>query len=39
MNPKHCAAERVAILQWLDVGAWKIFGSHGAMKEYSLRVE
>ena len=38
-DPERCAAERAAILQRLGAGAWKLFGSHGAMKEYSLRVE
>ena len=34
-----CAAERAAIMQRLGAGEWKIFGSHGAMKEYNLRIE
>ena len=38
-DPELCASERTAILERLGAGAWKIFGSHGAMKEYSLRVE
>ena len=31
-----CAAERKSIMQRLGVGEWKIFGSHGAMREYNL---
>lgn len=38
-DPKLCAEERNAIMQRLGVGEWKIFGAHGQMKEYSLRVE
>ncbi|MBQ4452138.1 MAG: Zn-dependent hydrolase [Clostridia bacterium] len=38
-DPALCAAERNAILQRLGAGEWKIFGAHGKMKEYSLRVE
>lgn len=38
-DPALCAAERAAILQRLGAGEWKIFGAHGAMKEYNLRVE
>jgi len=26
-------------MQRLGAGEWKIFGSHGAMKEYNLRIE
>ncbi len=35
-DPKLCAAERAAVLQRLGAGEWKIFGSHGSVKEYSL---
>ncbi len=35
-DPALCAAERHSIMQRLGVGDWKIFGSHGAMKEYNL---
>ena len=38
-DPALCAAERAAVLQRLGAGEWKIFGAHGAMKEYNLRVE
>ena len=38
-DPDLCAAERTAILQRLGAGEWKIFGAHGAMKEYNLRAE
>ena len=38
-DPALCAAERAAVLQRLGAGEWKIFGSHGAMKEYNLRAE
>ena len=29
----------ITTMQRLCVGEWKIFGAHGQMKEYSLRVE
>ena len=38
-EPALCAAERAAVLQRLGAGEWKIFGSHGAVKEYNLRAE
>ena len=38
-DPALCAAERSAILQRLGPGEWKIFGAHGMMKEFSIRVE
>ena len=38
-DPELCAAERAAILQRLGAGAWKLFGAHGMMKEYVLKVE
>lgn len=37
--PDLCKVERAAIMQRLGAGQWKIFGSHGTMKEYNLRVE
>ena len=37
-DPILCASERKAILGRLGAGRWKIFGSHGAMKEYELSV-
>ena len=36
-DPKLCADERKAILRRLGVGNWKIFGAHGAPKEYSVK--
>ena len=33
-DPKRCAAERSAILARLGAGCWRIFGAHGAAKEY-----
>ena len=36
-DPKLCAAERTAILRRLGVGNWKIFGAHGAPKDYSVK--
>ena len=38
-DPELCATERAAILQRLGAGEWKIFGAHGMMKEYNLKVE
>ena len=38
-DPALCAAERSAVMQRLGAGDWKIFGSHGMMKEYHLRAE
>jgi len=35
--PDLCAAERTAILRRLGAGNWKIFGSHGAMKDYPVK--
>jgi len=37
-EPKACAEERKAILQRLGVGNWRIFGSHGYLKEYNVSV-
>ena len=36
-DPEQCSQERTAILRRLGVGDWKIFGSHGAPKEYSVK--
>ncbi len=38
-DPQLCSAERSAILQRLGAGEWKIFGAHGMMKEYNLKIE
>ena len=38
-DPALCAQERTAVLQRLGAGKWKIFGAHGAVKEYSLTVQ
>ena len=38
-DPALCTEERTAVLQRLGAGEWKIFGAHGMMKEYSLRIE
>ena len=35
-DPKLCGEERAAVLQRLGIGNWKIFGAHGAPKEYSV---
>ena len=37
-DTKLCFEERKAILQRLGVGDWKIFGSHGAKKDYSVNI-
>ena len=36
-EPQLCTSERNAIMGRLGVGDWKIFGGHGAAKEYSVR--
>ena len=36
-DPKLCAQERTSILRRLGVGNWRIFGAHGAPKEYSVK--
>ena len=36
-DPKLCNEERQAILRRLGVGNWKIFGSHGAPKDYCVK--
>lgn len=35
-DPKLCGEERAAVLQRLGIGNRKIFGAHGAPKEYSV---
>ena len=37
-DPALCALERAAVLQRLGAGEWKIFGAHGAMKQYNLQI-
>ena len=36
-DPKLCNDERTAILQRLGAGNWKIFGAHGAPKDYCVK--
>lgn len=36
-DPKLCSEERNAILRRLGVGNWKIFGAHGAPKDYCVK--
>ena len=36
-DPELCAQVRKAILRRLGVGTWKIFGSHGAPKDYVVK--
>ena len=36
-DPKLCAEQRNAILRRLGVGSWKIFGAHGAPKDYCVK--
>ncbi len=36
-DPKLCSEERKAIMRRLGMGDWKIFGSHGAPKDYSVK--
>ena len=38
-DPALCAQERSAVMQRLGAGSWKIFGAHGACREYSLKAE
>lgn len=38
-DAKLCTIERNAILQRLGAGEWKIFGAHGRVKNYNLRIE
>ncbi|MBQ8250260.1 MAG: MBL fold metallo-hydrolase [Clostridia bacterium] len=37
-DPKLCAEERKAVMQRLGVGDWRIFGSHGFKKDYSVNI-
>ena len=34
-----CAKEREAVFQRLGAGAWKVFGAHGAMKDYQVNIK
>ena len=36
-DPKLCGEERKAVLRRLGVGNWKIFGAHGAPKDYTVK--
>ena len=36
-DPRLCGEERKAILRRLGVGDWKIFGAHGAPRDYSVK--
>ena len=36
-DPKLCSQERTAILRRLGVGNWRIFGAHGAPKDYCVK--
>ena len=36
-DPKLCSEERKAIMRRLGVGNWKIFGAHGAPKDYCVK--
>ncbi len=36
-DPTLCSEERKAILRRLGVGNWKIFGAHGAPKDYAVK--
>ena len=36
-DPKLCREERTAIMRRLGIGNWKIFGAHGAPKDYSVK--
>ena len=36
-DPKLCGEERTAIIRRLGVGNWKIFGAHGAPKDYCVK--
>lgn len=38
-DPALCSTERAAVLQRLGQGEWKVFGSHGNVKEFSLKME
>ena len=36
-DPTLCGEERKAIMRRLGVGNWKIFGAHGAPKDYAVK--
>ena len=38
-DPKLCALERQAVFQRLGAGKWKVFGAHGAMKDYDVNAQ
>lgn len=38
-DAKLCTIERQAIFQRLGAGKWKVFGAHGAMKEYDVNAQ
>lgn len=38
-DPKLCAEERKAVLRRLGAGNWKIFGAHGAPKDYTVGLQ
>ncbi len=38
-DPALCAEERTAVIQRLGAGEWRIFGAHGMVKEYNIRIE
>jgi len=37
-DPALCAQERSAVMQRLGAGQWRIFGAHGHVKDYELKV-
>ena len=36
-DPDLCGEERTAVLRRLGIGNWKIFGAHGAPKDYAVK--
>ena len=36
-DPELCGEERTAVLRRLGIGNWKIFGAHGAPKDYVVK--
>ena len=38
-DPRLCAMERQAVFQRLGTGRWKVFGAHGAMKDYDVTAQ
>ncbi|MBR5547991.1 MAG: Zn-dependent hydrolase [Clostridia bacterium] len=38
-DARLCTQERQAIFQRLGTGKWKVFGAHGAMKEYDVNAQ